>query len=46
VIVYFKKVIEGAALLEVPIVGTFAGKDKNKTVPQNLEDYARIWPLL
>jgi len=37
-------VIEGAALLEVPIVGTFIGKDKNKTVPQNLEDYAKIWP--
>ena len=44
VIAHLKKVIEGAALLEVPIVGTFIGKDKNKTVPQNLEDYAKIWP--
>jgi sugar phosphate isomerase/epimerase len=44
VIAHLKKVIEGAATLEVPIVGTFIGKDKNKTVPQNLEDYARIWP--
>jgi len=44
VIAHLKKVIEGAALLEVPIVGTFIGKDKNKTVPQNLEDYAQIWP--
>jgi sugar phosphate isomerase/epimerase len=44
VISHLKKVIEGAALLEVPIVGTFIGKDKNKTVPQNLEDYAKIWP--
>jgi sugar phosphate isomerase/epimerase len=44
VITHLKKVIEGAALLEVPIVGTFIGKDKNKTVPQNLEDYAKIWP--
>ncbi len=44
VIAHLKKVIEGAALLEVPIVGTFVGKDKNKTVPQNLEDYAKIWP--
>jgi sugar phosphate isomerase/epimerase len=41
---HLKKVIEGAAMLEVPIVGTFIGKDKNKTVPQNLEDYAKIWP--
>jgi sugar phosphate isomerase/epimerase len=44
VISHLKKVIEAAALLEVPVVGTFIGKDKNKTVPQNLEDYARIWP--
>jgi len=39
-----KKVIEAAALLEVSVVGTFIGKDKNKTVQQNLEDYAKIWP--
>ena len=44
VISHLKKVIEGAALLEVPIVGTFIGKDKNKTVPQNLDDYAKVWP--
>ena len=44
VITHLKKVIEAAEMLEVPIVGTFTGKDKNKTVPQNLEDYARIWP--
>jgi len=44
VIAHLKQVIEGAALLEVPIVGTFIGKDKNKTVPQNLEDYAQVWP--
>jgi sugar phosphate isomerase/epimerase len=44
VIAHLKKVIEGAALLEVPVVGTFIGKDKNKNVPQNLEDYAKIWP--
>ena len=44
VIAHLKKVIEGAALLEVPIVGTFIGKDKNKTVTQNLEDFANVWP--
>jgi len=44
VISHLKKVIGGAALLEVPIVGTFIGKDKNRTVPQNFEDYAKIWP--
>lgn len=41
---HLKKVIEAAEMLEVPIVGTFIGKDKDKTVPQNLEDYAKIWP--
>ncbi len=44
VINHLKRVIAAAAMLEVPVVGTFTGKDKNKTVPQNLEDFARIWP--
>lgn len=44
VIGHLKKVIEAAALLEVPVVGTFVGKDKSKTVPQNFDDYAKIWP--
>jgi len=44
VIDHLKKVIDAAARLEVQVVGTFIGKDKNKTVPQNFEDYAKIWP--
>ncbi|HTP00309.1 MAG TPA: sugar phosphate isomerase/epimerase [Anaerolineales bacterium] len=44
VIEHLKKVIEGAALLEVPVVGTFTGKDRTKTVPANLEEYAKVWP--
>jgi sugar phosphate isomerase/epimerase len=44
VIGHLEKVIEAAAMLEVPVVGTFIGKDKNRTVPENLEAYARIWP--
>lgn len=44
VIAHLKKVVDAAALLEVGVVGTFIGKDKNKTVPQNLEDFARVWP--
>jgi sugar phosphate isomerase/epimerase len=44
VLAHLKKVIEAAALLEVSNVGTFIGRDKNKTVPQNLEDYAKVWP--
>jgi sugar phosphate isomerase/epimerase len=44
VIAHLKKVIQAAALLDVPVVGTFIGKDKDKTVPANLELYAKIWP--
>src|SRR5512134_3287973 len=44
VIGHLKKVIDAAATLEVPVVGTFVGKDKNKTIPQNLEDFSQIWP--
>ena len=46
VIAHLKKVIDAAALLEVPIVGTFIGKDKDKTVPENLEIYAKVWPAI
>jgi sugar phosphate isomerase/epimerase len=46
VIGHLKQVIEAAALMEVPVVGTFIGKDKNKTVPENLEAYAHIWPAI
>jgi sugar phosphate isomerase/epimerase len=44
VIAHLYKVIEAAALLEVPVIGTFIGKDKDRTIPDNLEQYARIWP--
>jgi len=44
VIAHLKKVIEAAEMLGVEIVGTFVGKDKDKTVPENLEDFAKIWP--
>ncbi len=44
VIGHLKKVILAAELLEVPIVGTFVGKDKDKTLPENFEAFAEIWP--
>jgi sugar phosphate isomerase/epimerase len=44
VIDHLKKVIQAAEMLEVPIVGTFIGKDKDKTIPANLEEFARVWP--
>ena len=44
VIDHLKKVIVAAELLKVPIVGTFIGRDKNKTLEENLDEYARVWP--
>ncbi len=44
VISHLKKVIEAAEMLEVPVVGTFVGKDRTRTVPANLEEYAKVWP--
>jgi len=46
VIDHLKKVISAAEMLEVPIVGTFIGKDKDKTSEQNLEEFAKLWPPL
>jgi len=44
VIGHLKKVVLAAELLEVPVVGTFVGRDKDKTTPANLEAFATIWP--
>ncbi len=44
VIEHLKKVILAAELLEVEIVGTFVGRDKDKNIPDNLEAFAKIWP--
>lgn len=44
VIEHLKRVIVAAALLDVPVVGTFIGNDKNQTVPANLEEFSRVWP--
>lgn len=45
VIAHLKKVIDAAALvMDDPIVGTFVGRDKDTTVEENLEMFAKIWP--
>ena len=44
VIDHLKNVILAAEKLEVPIVGTFVGRDKNKTMEDNLENFKIIWP--
>ena len=45
VINHLKKVIDASSLLmDDPIVGTFIGKDKTKTVEENIEKFSIIWP--
>ncbi len=44
VIEHLKKVITAAEMLNVPIVGTFVGRDKTKTTEANLNEFAKVWP--
>jgi sugar phosphate isomerase/epimerase len=44
VIDHLKKVIAAASLLKVPIVGTFTGRDKDKTIEENFDIFEKIWP--
>jgi sugar phosphate isomerase/epimerase len=39
-----KKVIRAAATLGVPVVNTFVGRDKDRSHPENMEEFANVWP--
>jgi sugar phosphate isomerase/epimerase len=43
---HLRKVIDAAARLGVPIVGTFVGNDKDRPLPENLERFRNVWPEL
>lgn len=43
---HLKRVIDAAAKLDVPIVGTFVGRDPTKNVPDNFKEFRRVWPRL
>ncbi len=43
---HLRKVIEAAGRLGVPTVGTFAGNDKSRPLPENLKRFAELWPPL
>lgn len=45
-ITHLLKVIEAAAKLGINKVSTFIGKDKNKSVEENLEIFAHVWPAI
>jgi sugar phosphate isomerase/epimerase len=44
VIAHLRTVIVAAQRLGVGIVGTFAGRDRTRTVEENLEEFGRVWP--
>jgi sugar phosphate isomerase/epimerase len=44
VIEHLKKVIVAAEMLGVGVVNTFVGRDKNRTLETNLEEFAHVWP--
>jgi sugar phosphate isomerase/epimerase len=43
---HLRKVIDAAQRLGVGIVGTFAGNDKDRPLPENLERFRQVWPPL
>ena len=43
---HLRKVIDAAAAIGVPIVGTFAGNDQHRSFPENLERFKQVWPPL
>jgi sugar phosphate isomerase/epimerase len=43
---HLRKVIDAAAKLGIPIVGTFVGRDQTKNVPDNFREFRRVWPRL
>src|SRR6059036_1106650 len=40
------KVVDAAQRLGVDTVGTFAGNDKDRPYPENLERFKKVWPPL
>ena len=43
---HLRKVIDAAARIGVPTVGTFVGRDKTKNVPDNFREFRKVWPRL
>jgi sugar phosphate isomerase/epimerase len=43
---HLRKVIDAAAAIGVGIVGTFAGRDKARNLPENLQEFRAVWPPL
>src|SRR5438046_3915566 len=41
---HLRRVIEAAQRLEVGIIGTFVGRDQNRSVSENLKEFQLVWP--
>lgn len=44
VVGHLKLVIQAAEMLDIPIVGTFVGRDKYKTLEDNWPEFEKVWP--
>jgi sugar phosphate isomerase/epimerase len=44
VVNHLQKVIVAAEMLDVPVVGTFVGRDKTKTLEDNWPEFEKVWP--
>jgi sugar phosphate isomerase/epimerase len=44
VIAHLGHVIEAAEKLGVPVVNTFIGNDKDKSLPENFAEFKKVWP--
>jgi sugar phosphate isomerase/epimerase len=43
---HLRHVVEAAQKLDVGVVGTFVGRDQQRSVEDSLEDFAKAWPPL
>src|SRR4029078_7164132 len=43
---HLRTVVDAAARLGVPTVGTFVGRDPTKNVPDNFREFRKVWPRL
>ena len=43
---HLKKVVVAAQKLGVPVVGTFVGRDRAKSLPDSFRDFRGVWPRL
>ena len=41
---HIKKIIQAAAVLEIPVVNTFIGRDYTKNVASNIARFSEVWP--